>query len=108
MSGNLSSHLIGSDYWTELETLLCDVRCTLKQYDMDGWATLDLDFERLSAYQFGSELVNCTRCSKVVGPNCASTRVFLGIDKSQGKQPRSVINRVFEGEVVGHPPSSVI
>ena len=52
---NLSRHLIVSGCWTELEALLCDVRWTLRRYEMDGWAALDLDFKRLIAYDGGSE-----------------------------------------------------
>ena len=55
LSTNLSRHLVASGYWKELEALLCDVRWTLRRYEMGGWAALDLDFRRLIAYEGGSE-----------------------------------------------------
>ena len=36
VSTNLSRHLIASGCCTELEALLCDVRWTLRRYDMGG------------------------------------------------------------------------
>ena len=53
--GNLSRHLIASGCWTELEALVCDVRWTLRRYEMGGWAALDLDFKRFLDYRGGSE-----------------------------------------------------
>ena len=34
ISANLSRHLIASGCWTELEAILCDVRWTLRRYEM--------------------------------------------------------------------------
>ena len=48
---NLSRHLVASGLSIELEALLCDVRWTLRRYEVGGWAALDLDFKRLLAHQ---------------------------------------------------------
>ena len=52
---NLSRHLAASGCWTELEALVCDVRWTLRRFEMGGWSGLDLDFKRLFARQSGIE-----------------------------------------------------
>ena len=52
---NFSRHLVASGLRIELETLLCDVRWTLRRYGMGGWAPLDMDFKRLLADRVGSE-----------------------------------------------------
>ena len=54
ISRNLSRHLIASGCRKELETLLCDVRWTLRRCEIGGWAALNLDFKRLLADQGGS------------------------------------------------------
>ena len=54
ISRNLSRHLIASGCRKELETLLCDVRWTLRRCEMGCWAALNLEFKRLLADQGGS------------------------------------------------------
>ena len=55
VSGNLSRHLIASGCWPELEALVCDVRWTLRRYEMGGWLALELDFKRLLSKKDGFE-----------------------------------------------------
>ena len=50
---NLSRHLVASGLRIELEALLCDVRWTLRQFEIGGWAALDMDFLRLLGDQGG-------------------------------------------------------
>ena len=35
--GNLSNHLIASGRWTELEALLSDIRCLLRQHEIGSF-----------------------------------------------------------------------
>ena len=73
VSGNLSRHLIASGCWTELEVVLCDVRWTLRRYEMGVerhliWTLNDFSLPKVD--RKSTEFASCTQRSKVVGPNC--------------------------------------
>ncbi len=47
--GNLSRHMVNSGRREELANLLCDVRWTLRRFEIGGWLAMKMDFQRLFA-----------------------------------------------------------